>query len=154
MEITDYEREFVERTIAILQNYDGEYKLTNAINCMLGLIILPNEMLNRSRSPKWTMLIEEIQELNFLHIQHFEPIKGKNRDTGEVEYYSKTLKIFLKKVRNGIAHQNIRPINTDGLFTGVEIKNRHGNIIDLEVEFSRHEFEQFALFVAGEYLVG
>ena len=152
MEITDYEREFIERTRTILQNYDGEYKLTNAINCMLGLIILPNEMLNRSRSPKWDLSIAEIQELNFLRIRQFEPIK--NRRDGITEYYPKTLKVFLKKVRNGLAHQNIRPININGFFTGVEIKNLYGNIVDLEVEFSRHELEQFALFVAGEYLVG
>jgi hypothetical protein len=152
MEITDYEREFVERTQAILQNYGGEYQLTNAINCMLGLIILPNEMLKRSQSPKWGLPIAEIQELNFLRIRQFKPIRGKRN--GVTEYFPKTLKVFLKKVRNGLAHQNIKPINMNGFFTGIEIKNYHRNIVDLEVEFSRQELEQFALFIAGEYLVG
>jgi hypothetical protein len=152
MQITDYEREFVIRTQALLQNYHGEYRLTNAINCMLGLIILPNEMLTRSQSPKWAMPIAQIQELNFLHIRRFEPIRGKRN--GSIEYFPKTLEIFLKKVRNGLAHQKIKPINTDGLFTGVEIKNYYGNMLDLEVEFSRQELEHFALFVAREYLVG
>ncbi len=109
---------------------------------MLGLIILPNEMLKRSRSPKWELPIAEIQELNFLRIRQFEPIRGKRK--GVTEYFPKTLKVFLKKVRNGLAHQNIKPINIDGFFTGIEIKNQHGNIVDLEVEFSRQELEQFA----------
>ena len=150
MEIIDYEREFVIRTQDILQNYHGEYKLTNAVNCMLGLIILPNEMLARSQSPKWNSLIVDIQELSFLRVRLFEPIRGTRN--GITEYFPKTLKIFLKKIRNGLAHQNITPINFDGLFTGVIIKNYHGRDLDLEVEFDRHELEKFALFIAGEYL--
>jgi hypothetical protein len=42
-----YEKEFVERTRHILKRYRGKYKLSNAINCTLGLIILPNEMIRR-----------------------------------------------------------------------------------------------------------
>jgi len=149
-EINEFETEFVRRTQNLLTDYRGEYKLSNAINCMLGLIIFPNETLEHSHNPIWEISVAEIQELNFLRIRVFEPIRGRSK--GETEYYPNTLKIFLKKVRNGLAHQNITPVNTDGLFTGIIIKNYHGKDLDLEVVFNRQELEQFALFIAGEYL--
>jgi len=136
-----------------LTDYTGDYKLSNAINCMLGLIILPNEMLEHSDNAVWDVPIMEIEELNYLRIRKFEPIHRKRND--EVDYYPKTLKILLKKVRNGLAHQNIEPVNTDGLFTGIKIMNFFNGVkrdLDLEIEFNRKELESFALFIAKEYL--
>jgi hypothetical protein len=153
-EIAFYETEFVRRTQSLLRDYKGEYKLSNAINCMLGLIILPNEMLELNHNEIWDMLIEQIQELQFLRIQTFEPIRRKNR-LGVPEYYPKNLKTFLKKVRNGLAHQNIIPVNTKGIFSGVIIRNYFGagkKDLDLDVKFNRKELERFALYVAGKYL--
>jgi hypothetical protein len=152
-EINEFEREFVIRTRALLQDYNGEYKLSNAINCMLGLVILPNEMLEHSRDEIWDKPIIEIEELSDLHIQFFEPIRRKRRE--EIEYYQKTFRILLKKIRNGLAHQNITPVNADSLFTGVLIRNyfTEGNRdMDLEIKFDRRELEKFALFVAQKYL--
>jgi hypothetical protein len=153
-QISDYERDFVIRTQALLRDYKGEYKLSNAINCMLGLIVLPNEMIERSHNLIWELPITEIAELNYLRIKVFKPVKKKRRD--EIEYFPKTLQILLKKVRNGLAHQNILPINTNGIFTGISIKNYYGEgrgkILDLEIEFDRRELERFALFISEKYL--
>jgi hypothetical protein len=152
-EINEFETEFVRRTQNLLTDYRGEYKLSNAINCMLGLIIFPNETLEHSHNPIWDIPIAEIQELNYLQIRLFEPVRRKNGD--EIEFFQKTLRVLLKKVRNGLAHQNINPVNENGLFTGVVIKNYYGGSrrnIDLEIEFNRDELENFALFIAGKYL--
>ncbi len=152
-EINEFETEFVRRTQNLLTDYRGEYKLSNAINCMLGLIIFPNETLERSHNPIWDILIADIQEINYLRINIFEPIRRKNGD--EIEFFSKTLRVLLKKVRNGLAHQNISPVNENKLFTGVVIRNYYGagrRNIDLEIEFNRDELERFALFIAGKYL--
>ena len=153
-QISDYERDFVIRTQALLRDYQGEYKLSNAINCMLGLIVLPNEMIERSHNLIWEFPITEIAELNYLRIKVFKPVKKKRRD--EIKYFPKTLQILLKKVRNGLAHQNILPINTNGIFTGISIRNYYGEgrgkILDLEIEFDRRELERFALFISEKYL--
>jgi len=152
-EINEFEREFVIRTQALLRAYNGEYKLSHAINCMLGLIILPNEMLEYSHNEIWNKPIADIEQLNYLRLRFFEPIRRKTKDG--IECYRKTFRILLKKVRNGIAHQNISPVNANGLFTGVLIRNYYSagkRDMDLEIEFDRRELESFALFVAEKYL--
>jgi hypothetical protein len=150
--IQDFGIEFVQRTRYLLTEYQGEYKLSNALNCMLGLIVLPNEMLDYSRTEIWNTQIAEIEELSDLHISLFEPIRRKRGD--EIEYYPKTFRILLKKIRNGIAHQNIAPVNRNEFFTGVMIRNYFSGRrdMDLEIEFNRNELEKFALFVAQKYL--
>lgn len=154
-EIAHYEREFVERTRHILKKYRGEYKLSNAINCTLGLIVLPSETLSESHDPIWDMLVSDIQELSYLRIRAFEPIQKKKR--GVPVYFPKTLRVMLKKIRNGIAHQKIQPVNINGMFTGIMIRNYFGEDpanwdLDLEIEFDRVELENFAFFIAGKYL--
>ena len=152
--IAHYEREFVERTRQILKTYKGKYKLSNAINCTLGLIVLPNEMLDAFPNPIWDKPITDIAELAYLRIKRFEPIQRKRRNL--LEYFPKTLKVLLKKIRNGLAHQNIEPVNNvHGLFTGIIVRNYFSDAVgdlDLEIEFNRKELEQFALFIAGKYL--
>ena len=150
-----YEKEFVERTRHILKRYRGKYKLSNAINCTLGLIVLPNEMIRRSQNPIWDTPINEIVELAHLRIRMFEPIQNKRR--GVVSYYPKTLRIFLKKIRNGLAHQNIEPVNRSRSFIGIKVRNyftdNAGNAdLDLEIELNREELEMFGLFIAEKYL--
>ena len=152
-QIVHYEIEFVQRTKEILQSYQGEYKLCNAINCVLGLIILPNEIIKERPNPYWDTNISDIQELGLLQIRKFEPIRSIRN--GITNYYPKSLKVFLRKIRNGLAHQNIEPVNKNGVFCGVIIRNYYTDAKktqDLEVEFNRRELEEFALFIADEYL--
>lgn len=151
--IQDFGTEFVQRTRLLLTEYKGEYKLSNALNCMLGLIVLPNERLEQNNDAIWDTLLENIPEMANLHINAFDPIRNIRR--GRITYYPKTLRYFLKKVRNGIAHQNIAPINTNKRFTGVTIWNYFGankNNMDLNIELNRSELKRFALFVAEKYL--
>ena len=72
-----------------------------------------------------------------------------------VTYYPKTMKVLLQKIRNGLAHQKIEPINHGGKFAGVIIRNYFNDAQirkDLEVYFSQQELKDFALFIADEYL--
>jgi hypothetical protein len=64
-----------------------------------------------------------------------------------------TLVSLLKKIRNGVAHQNIMPINQDKVWEGVRIwnHNKYG-IKDFEIEFKVSELKQFALFLARKYV--
>jgi hypothetical protein len=150
-----YEKEFVERTRHILKRYRGKYKLSNAINCTLGLIILPNEMIRRLHSPMWDTPVDQIDELTYLRIQKFEPIRSKKN--GTTSYYPKTLRTLLNKIRNGLAHQNIEPVNSGRSFVGVKIKNYYtdrsnSRELDLVIEMKRVELEKFGLFIAEKYL--
>lgn len=149
MEIKNFEIEFVERTKKILEEYEGDYDMSIILNCALGLIILPNE--KRLTTPSWNTKLGDISKLPHFELKTFKPIKNINNSGG---YYPKTLKVLLKKVRNGLAHQNIEPVNKNGKFIGVIIRNYPPNDHqpDLEVQFSQQELKDFALFIANEYL--
>ena len=122
MESNNFPIDIVKRTIANLLNYRGKFEVTNLLNCTLGLIILPYEMGigDSSTGLIWDQEVNNIPKLPSFQLCKFEPIKDiKN---GIVKY-PKTLKIFLKKIRNGLAHQNIIPVNKDGELNGVKINN-------------------------------
>jgi hypothetical protein len=61
-------------------------------------------------------------------------------------------------MRHGLAHQNVWPVNLNGEFCGVRIKNfldegfKLRDDPDLHVQFSEQELKAFALFIANEYL--
>jgi len=154
-EIAVFKTEFVDRTKEILLNYEGEYKLSNAINCMLGLLILPYENVRNNPDTFWDTDLNAIPDFPAFRIHVFQPVH-KVKKGGIIEYYPKTLRVFLQKIRNGLAHQHIRPVNTNGRFTRVVIENYfdpdNRNILDMEVEFTRKQLEKFALFIADEYL--
>lgn len=152
MEIKKFEIDFVRRTKDLLK-YNGPWDMTNLINCTLGLIILPYENIQENPPPFWNTELDKITNLPSFELLRFEPIKEIKGP--EFKYYPKTLKVLLQKIRHGLAHQNIEPINENGQFTGVIIKNYYpsnsGNL-DLEVHFSQQELKNFALFIADEYL--
>ncbi len=45
MEYKDFSKNFIERTKDNLRIYSGKCEVTNLINCCLGLIIIPKEIL-------------------------------------------------------------------------------------------------------------
>lgn len=148
MEIKKFELQFVERTRDILLKYNGKYSFSNLLNCTLGLIILPYE--NISSMEIWQKKLNEIDSLPKFDLIKFKPIKSIKKDK-EI-YFPSTLEIFLKKLRNGLAHQNINPINFEGNLIGVKILNKHINEVDLEVNFTESQLKEFSLFISDLYL--
>lgn len=149
MEIKKFEIEFVKRTKDLLLGYEGPWDMSNLINCTLGLIILPYEATRESPPPFWET---ELPNLPF-RLEIFDPIQSiKN---SKIKYYPKTLAVLLQKIRNGLAHQNIEPVNENGKFAGIIIRNYFGltkSHLDLKIHFSQQELKKFALFIANEYL--
>jgi HEPN pEK499 p136 len=92
MEIVKFDREFVERTKEILISYRGNYELSNALNCLLGLLVLPFERMNVSSDGFWDTPIVNIPQLSVVRITYFEPIQSIDRQTGSATYYPKTFK--------------------------------------------------------------
>ena len=154
MEIKKFEIEFVQRTKSLLTDYQGPWDMSNLINCTLGLIILPYETIKGKPSLSfWDTELAKIPNLPPFRLSIFKPIKSIKKS--KVTYYSKTLKVLLQKIRNGLAHQRIEPVNQDGKFAGVIMRNYFDDAQtrpDLEVQFSQQELKDFALFIADEYL--
>lgn len=158
MEIKKFDIDFVRRTKKILMTYKGRYKLSNLINCTLGLMVLPyenirdNQIILQNPNTFWDIDINRIPSLPKIDIRIFSPIQRINKG-GVITYYPNTLKVLLQKIRNGLAHQHIEPVNKNGKFVGIIISNYFDSAHqDLEIQFSRNQLEKFALFIANEYL--
>lgn len=140
--------------------YRGRFGVTNLLNSTLGLIILPYERgikgVSKNMQPApWGTDIIKITDLPRFSIHYFEPIETKR---GGIQFSPKTLATLLEKIRHGLAHQHIFPMNADGQIKSVIIENyfdnqdKVNNNPDLRVEFSPEELEEFAVYIADEYL--
>ena len=155
METKHFPIDFVRRTMANLARYRDKFEFTNLLNCTLGLIILPYEKAMKGTQPQspWSTNLDVLSNLPSFQILRFKPLqkgrKGKPKDC------KKNLKILLQKIRNGLAHQNVQPVNQNGQFEGVVIKNYfpdNQGVLDTHLQFSKKELNDFALFIANEYL--
>jgi hypothetical protein len=155
MEIQKFNIEFVQRTKDILISYKGDYEFSNLINCTPGLLILPYQIIQDNPSSYWLKPISQVSNTSNLNIFKFEPIRRV--DNNKITYYPKNLKVLLQKIRNGLAHQHIEPINDSGILKSIKIRNyfeyKGGNrIMDLEIQFTEQELRSFSLYIADAYL--
>ena len=60
---------------------------------------------------------------------------------------------LIKKIRNCIAHQNIKEINQDGKWVGVRLWNMNNSNKDFEVLFTVEELKNFTIDLAEKYIV-
>lgn len=150
---SEFEVEFVRRTKNLLKEYRGPNDMSIIINCSLGLVVLPYEIIKHTPSSFWDTEISNIPSLPAFHLSVFEPIEKIKHSV--ITYYPKTLKVLLRKIRNGLVHQYIEPVNRKGDFVGVIVRNyfdKSKTHQDLEIYFSQQELKEFALFIADEYL--
>lgn len=92
-EYKDFPRDFVNRSKANVENYCGEYEITNLINNCLGLIIIPKETLSKN-----------IPEYIFNYNDKSYSITRSNITHSEDGY---SLSQVLRHIRNGLSHGRI-----------------------------------------------
>lgn len=60
---------------------------------------------------------------------------------------------LINKLRNSIAHQNIKPINNNGLWNGVKFRNYNNEgIIDFQLEIDNNVLKDLAIEIANMYI--
>lgn len=150
---SSFDTHFIERTRKIIDGYKGAYNITLLLNCLLGLIVLPSEFYKRQARTFFEKEIADIPELNDI-IQGitFNPTKriGGKQWTAD----KKNLRNLIKKVRNGVSHQQIECVDNNGNWDRVLIRdfNMHNNNnLELEVSWTPKQLKQFAIFVADSY---
>lgn len=119
MEYADeFERDFMRRTLSILQQYGGPYDATLLLNCLLGLLIVPKErsiekipVHPRSDLAKWGIQSSSIRGFG-------KPTR-KNRQPD-------TLRGIVWNLRNAVAHFRVKPLAQGGQCTGFEFKDKSG----------------------------
>jgi hypothetical protein len=100
MEQRAIEKDFVQNTLHILQNYHGPYGVTLLVNCLLGLIVLPRE--------------KDYNHISEKESVHFNDLGIEDEDIRSWGEGERTAARFIKCMRNSIAHIQIESITKDG----------------------------------------
>jgi len=147
-----FDIEFIDRTINIMCSYRGKYNITLLLNCLLGLIILPSEFYNRKSGRFFAADISDIFEIQeMLNGIVFNPTK--NTKNGWIPD-KHNLRNLLKKIRNGVSHQQIECEEINGKWNKVVIRDfnmRNNNNLELEIHWTPKQLKKFAIFVANKY---
>jgi len=155
----DFDIEFIERTQKLISNYTGDTEFTLLINCLIGMILIPNQF-NEKKQLKF--LRKEISKIpaiwsslqkseNFM----FEPIK-RDRQSYPITYSpaKKSIKNLLKSIRNSISHiETIEPINENGNWVGIKLTDIHkvtGKTI-FKCNFRYEQIKTITEFISTEY---
>ena len=132
MEEKSMERDFVERTIHIIQDYDGPYGVTLLVNCLLGLIVLPKEK-------------------NFNHISgrgqiHFCDLGVKESEItwGSITEDERTASRFIRCMRNSVAHIKIESLSHEGEIESLRFSDNSGFVAVFRVERLKEMLIRFA----------
>jgi hypothetical protein len=123
MEQKTLEKEFVERTLHILQNYEGPYGVTLLINCLLGMIVLPKEK-----------DFNHISGSDGIHFSDLGIEDGDIRSWGKIEEEGRTAACFIKSMRNSIAHIRIESISNEGEIESLLFSDKTGFEAVLSIE--------------------
>ena len=116
--LQQFERDFMARTQHILGRYSGNYEASFLINCMLGLLILPRERLLRALPP------DPINELEKWGVSPASVLAYERGKGAEAHGYS--VRWFVIKMRNAVAHFHILPVHEEGKVRGFEFWDRSG----------------------------
>lgn len=123
-----FKHEFIRRTLTLVEEYEkykGEYDATLLVNCLLGLLILPKET--------W---YQKIPDVAFQDLSNW-GIEPDSLMSGERQYgyeHRPNLKQLVKKLRNAVAHFDVKPINGDGKVDGFSFTDRDGFCAKLSLE--------------------
>lgn len=186
--IKKFDKRLIERTIQNLDDYKGNFEFTHLINSLLTLIVLPHEyckrghlhLINDSFLKQKVFEVKEIKDF-FIGCKELTTEDDVNYNqerlilkSGKLAKNKNKLSLdqLLRKLRNGIAHHNIRPARNDDIrsqsensyWKGVIIRSyrsgTHGEKdasdwnenFTIEVYFDYQDLKTFSKFIAQKYL--
>lgn len=133
---SDFERDFMRRTLAIIKNYDGPFDATILINCLLGLLVLPKEV-----------LLDKVPMTPYERLAEWGISPTSVKRFGRCEYgheHPPTLRQLIKRMRNAVAHFKIVPVHTNGEVEAYEFNDRN----DFHAVVSISELKSFVIKLA------
>jgi hypothetical protein len=114
----EFERDFMRRTLRIVQDYSGPSDATLLLNCLVGLLIVPKErFLDRipldplSSLQNWGISPSSIHEA---------------AKTTKANPAPETLRGIVHSLRNAVAHSRFEPLHRDGLVDGFRFSDLSG----------------------------
>ena len=99
----NFERLFMQRSLNLIDTYNGEHETTQLLNGLIGLLFFPHERMRE--------LIPEIP-LQELEVWGFNPEcivnAGANKESQELN-----LREIIRRLRNSVAHCRVNPFPND-----------------------------------------
>jgi hypothetical protein len=109
---SDFQRAFVERSLLIIKEYKGPYDATILLNCLLGLVIVPNKLCFNS------LPTDPLDEFNDKWDIPYSAIVSSGDYSNSPKYNPDNLpynfRLFVRDLRNAIAHFHFSPIPETG----------------------------------------
>lgn len=144
MEYSNFKKDFVSRTINILEDTSKktQYEVTLLLNCLLGLMVFPIESTKSNKNCE--LKVNCVKKLIKMEV-----IK-KPKLVTNLDYY----KIF-KSMRNAVSHGHIETSGTNDYIEGIKFSDFDCNNLDEPhtcLEFNVEQLKEYALYVATQYL--
>ena len=130
--LSNFERSFSEHTLAVVEEYSGEYDATLLINCLLGLLVVPKETMLHA-IPETPLSQLKTWGIEPLSIKAMGEAKGKNDPDPN------TLRGLVFNMRHSVAHFRIKPIPNEGEVQAFKFTNDRG----LHAEIPLAELREF-----------
>ena len=166
--ISKFDKLVLERTLYNLENYNGNYDFTFLLSQCLSLLILPNEFYKKGRKLRYDFLRTNVNKINALdgiisnktiniYLESegqisreksiFFSYKGNIKDAESI-----LLSELINKIRNGIAHWGITPIEENNKWSGVIIKNYNGRINTMDIYLSEEDLKKLCVYIAKKWI--
>lgn len=126
-----FERDFTKRTLEIVRDYQGERDATLLINCLLGLLIVPQQR-SYQRIPE-----EPLDKLKEWGISP-ESIQSFGGDRKQ------NLRQLVRSLRNAAAHFRITPLEENGRVKGFYFQDQNGFRAEIKLAEMRQFVEHLA----------
>jgi hypothetical protein len=139
-EYTNFPRDFIDRSKANVENYNGEYEITNLINNCLGLVIIPKQKLAKN-----------IPEYEFDDNDKSYGITRSNIIHSDDGY---SLSQVVRHIRNGLAHGRIEQRVNGDKISGLRIHDKFNDSSpeNFSIEFTVEEFKCFAFSLSSKLI--
>lgn len=129
-EYSQLEVDFIKRTLHLLESYRGEYEVTMLINCSLGLLVFPKEIMHKSRLGN---LLREhdvpVKDLDTSWgIQRHHILEMGIKDSRTSEAYTENtfvLSQLTRRLRNALVHGRFKTLNEGQTYLQITTLSMH-----------------------------
>lgn len=149
MMYSDFERDFMRRTLELVRGYGGPFDATFLLNCLLGLLVVPAES-SLNAIPE-----DDVEALNKWGISP-SCVKsfGRFRSPGPVRESvdaPRTLRRMVKALRNSVAHFRIVPIHEADQVFGFRFSDESGFRAEIPLAELREFVERLSAHLDREF---
>ena len=166
----------IEISRQIINEYTGndDYSMTMILNSLLSLIVLPVEQIKKKNKVRFfSGSMNEINnKLGFSPVL-FQPIKCC--DGQKIKYEKRDIYAYIRKLRNGVAHQNITVNENDNGTTIITFYNyytcrncnkcklllcknkgltrQYSKVVDYKISVSLSQLRRLARYISDSYIM-